>query len=357
MTNGRQTADAESDVILAPAPPSSSSAAEDGDEESAALTSPNSRPSSDDISFPEEFQEEDKDEDEQGHVWTYTETAPYHSSYRSSDSADADDVSGPGDDYLAADLTDGVGLGALDSALAFIVAEREKLSREFRSIKPLDQQVLLPAIAIDAIARGRTNEKPSNGPFSAGAGELLSQESDPQDSLSVGQQSFGSPSSLDDASGSRRQPQRGVLTRSTKQSFKPTKNSLGNPPPSSSNRRRLSHRHSKSLPIDANIVKSLNGGASTTVATSSSPMPPAQERLQSFARLLTTYFPDDTSSLRRVIADPTTALGIGSHSTPSDDILVADGFFDPTSGTDGHRTAAAERDSTSPTHLHVFIDQ
>ncbi|KAG8891259.1 hypothetical protein FRC01_014800, partial [Tulasnella sp. 417] len=128
-TSGSTDEAVASDIVLAAAAGTSSEAAEEGDEESIALTSPNSQPSSDSASIPDDYAAATFPDDE-GRRWMYAES-PYDPSFRPSGSSEDsdgsprfDDGGGPGQ---GGDEGTSPSLGDMEAAFAFFAAERAKL--------------------------------------------------------------------------------------------------------------------------------------------------------------------------------------------------------------------------------------
>ncbi|KAG8880812.1 hypothetical protein FRB97_009176 [Tulasnella sp. 331] len=369
---------AKSDTAL-----TASSAADDGDEESLdalTSTSPHSHSSSDPLS-----NSDDKDEEileyDPSHGWTLSEISPYLPTFQSSTSSDSPTSGSPRyDTILTLGGTDesGPSLGEFSSAFEFFAAERAKLAKHLDAVKsngdtPTSLTPSLPDPNPNPKKKGKKAANPSKKkqPITAKSNNVSVVAHFSHDKASgygkakaVFGHSAGPMGSSDDVADSlnskKKQP-RGMLLRPPKQVFPSSKsystglsgassatkvsNSLQVP----SSKRPANHRHTRSLPVNASAVLS-----SATPLSSS-----AIDRIKSLAKRLTFHFPADVLSLRRVIANPEAALGFGSHATPSDDSLVAGGFYEPVYGADGITGSASSGGSFRGQNslLYIFIDQ
>lgn len=357
---------------------SSASAAEDGDEESLeeALTSPQSHSSSDPL-------EEDKDEEileydpskgwslmSEHHQRVYTEDVPSVPSSGSLPSSS--DSQSP--DYetilttMRKDRDDGPSLGEFSSAFEFFAAERAKLAKhgdptnvrsgngtpttspkKKASKKSSKRKVPITKgnsnTSVRVVAhfdKGKAEKGPKPGALNVVPGPAQISSDD-----------------VDAGSMNPRKPVRGILPR-PKQSY-PTSTSYPSGLAgasttskssviaiSNSSRRLGNHRHTRSLPNNnSQLALALADPLSTDAIT----------RIKSLARRLTFQFPTDAPTLRRVISNPAAALGFGSHPAPTDDALVAGGFFDPIFGSDGMTIGPIGPGVTQEDHLYVFVDQ
>ncbi|KAG8906002.1 hypothetical protein FRC00_012916 [Tulasnella sp. 408] len=385
-TSGSTDEAVASDIVLAAAGGASSEAAEEGDEESVALTSPNSHPSSDSVSIP----------DDEGTRWIYAES-PYDPSFRPSASSEDSDGSPRLDDgpNQGGDEGTSPSLGDMEAAFAFFAAERAKLVKQLEASKSVTPVTLAPALPIINRKNKRGGKGHRKNKSSEGGENLIfripgTQPTLPEsDEASLDASPSGivpsapitiSSSSPDDHTFAARknQQRRGILPRPPKQNPKSNRSnnsgsstnlsfaaSILNPSSQShilsgnnnnKRNRQANHRHTRSLPIDPQTVASIHQQLPPPAA----PALGADEadRIRQLARRLSFQFPYDTPYLRRVMQNPQGALGLRSHATPTDDALVAEGFFDPVYGADGHHAATGSGSAaTSSALLYVFIDQ
>lgn len=399
-TSGSTDEAVASDIVLAAAG-SSSEAAEEGDEESLALTSPNSHPSSDSASIPDDFAAATFPDDE-GRRWMYAES-PYDPSFRPSASSEDSDGSprqlvllddGPNQ---GGDEGTSPSLGDMEAAFAFFAAERAKLVKQLEASKSGTPITLAPSLPIITRKNKRGGKGHRKNKSSEGGENLIfriagSQPTLPEsDEASLDASPSGivpsapitiSSSSPDDHTfpARKNQQRRGVLPRPPKQNNKSNRsNNSGssgslslaaailNPALSSQSHilsnnhnkrnRHANHRHTRSLPIDPQTVASIHQQLQPPTAPTLKV--DEADRIRQLARRLSFQFPFDTPYLRRVMQNPQGVLGLRSHATPSsDDALVAEGFFDPVYGADGHlaATGSGSLAATSSALLYVFID-
>lgn len=373
-----ESVDAKSDTAL-----TASSAAEDGDEESLdALTSPHSQSSSDP---PSVLDEDDKDEKlleyDPSRGWTYTEISPYQATFHQSSTSSDSPTSGSPQLKTLLSLAsdeDGPTLGEFSSAFEFFAAERAKLAKQLDATKsngdtPTSLSRSLPKSSPNKKGKKAAKSSKKKGTAKLAPGNAAVRlvahfgssgiEEPPGKSTATasGANPLGpSPPSSDDlneAVDTRKKLPRGMLPRPPKQIL-PTSKSYQSGMASASKvsapmtipnnpRRPANHRHTRSLPVNAQTLTSV-------------PMPLSSDavvRIKSLARRLTFQFPSDAPSLRRVIANPEAALGFGSHATPSDDALVAGGFYEPVYGADGMTPLYPSSSASQDALLYIFIDQ
>lgn len=393
-TSGSTDEAVASDIVLAAAAGASSEAAEEGDEESIAMTSPNSHPSSDSGSIPDDYAGATFPDDE-GRTWMYAES-PYDPSFRPSASSEDSDESPRQEDGPSQGGDEGTSpsLGDMEAAFAFFAAERAKLVKQLEASKSGTPTTLAPALPITnrknnkrGGGKGHRKNKSSDAGENAALRATRSQPNLPDSdeaSLDASPSAVVPPipitissSSPDDHTfGTRKNQRRGVFPRPPKQNPKssPRSNNSGSPNTASlatsilnsasssqsniiSNNKRnryANHRHTRSLPIDPQTVASIHQQLQPTLPTLSTA---EADKIRQLARRLSFLFPFDTPSLRRVMQNPQGVLGLRSHATPSsDDTLIAEGFFDP--GVDGAVAATGSGPLAAPSSalLYVFID-
>ncbi|KAG8980272.1 hypothetical protein FRB90_007697 [Tulasnella sp. 427] len=382
------------------------------------MTSPNSQPSSDSASSVPDDYAAATFPDEEGRRWMYAES-PYDPSFRPSSSsddldgsprlADGDQAEGVSED---AGTAASPSLGELDSAFAFFAAERAKLVKQLEASKNATPITLAPSLPI---SMNRKNGKRGG----KGHRKNMSSEGGENPLLRVGRSPLGRPdsdeasldaspsgvvpsppvalssSSPDDRIPDARRNQRrgGILPRLPKQQnlkslkssnvngsaaahlslaasiLNPASSAQSNLPfinPNTKRSRPPNHRHTRSLPIDAQTVASIHQQLQPSPSLQLNPQPASAsaalkvdeaEKIRQMARRLSFMFPFDTPSLRKVMQNPQGVLGLRSHATPtSDDALVAEGFFDPLyAGADSTPAPGASTTTYSPL-LYVFID-
>ncbi|KAG8905599.1 ATP phosphoribosyltransferase (ATP-PRTase) (ATP-PRT) [Tulasnella sp. 403] len=371
-----QVVDGESDIVLAVSSP-----AEDGDEESLAISSPKSRQSSDEAPVLDE--DAVGQDDNAPRLWAFAEISPTppieQTTSTASESEEQLQVDGPEPDAPS--------LGDLESAFAFFAAERAKLAKQLEMSKggtPVSLTRALPSgSSRSGVKRGgkppkrfgwrelSAFEQPSRAIADSDTPEESpgTEDDNRADRGVINPVLKVSSSEPDDTFEARKQQRRGVIVRPSKQAITTTKSpnpDALNPNYNSTtlnvpnNRRRLgNHRHSRSLPINTGTLTPDRAATASSMASNTSFTDLA--RIQSLARRLTYQFPQDASCLRRVIADPEASLGLGMHSGPSDEALVAGGFFDPYYGADGMTVAypavvARPAPGSQEALLYVFID-